>query len=316
MPASATPCSFPSAPRIAVVGSGAMGCYYGGRLAQHGADVHFLMRSDLEHVRRSGLTVRSCLGDFSLPRVQCAGSAEEIGPCDLVLICLKTTSNRELLRILPPLLGPDTVLLTIQNGLGNEAFLAEHWGAHRVIGGVAFTCINRIAPGVIDHSAQGEISIGEYTGTEQARTRQIAELCSRSGIACTVVDSVMWVRWRKLVWNIPFNGLTILGGGITTEDVLNDPSLALLAESLMEEVIRIATGLGHIMPDGLVQDQILRTRTMAAYRPSSMIDYVEGREVEVESIWGEPWRQAVAAGLPAARLEMIYHLIRSAVARR
>lgn len=134
--------------KIAIVGAGAVGCYYGGRLAQHGQDVHFLMRSDYEVVMRDGLHITSSLGDANL-RVNAYQSATDIGPCDLVIIALKATSNVALIELIPPLLHEGTLLLTLQNGLGNEEFLAHHFGAHRVLGGLCFVCINRTAAGEI-----------------------------------------------------------------------------------------------------------------------------------------------------------------------
>lgn len=302
--------------KIAILGSGAVGCYYGGRLAQAGCDVRFLMRRDLEPVRRHGLTVRSHLGDFVLPRVQALGSTAEIGAADLVIITLKATANSALDSLLPPLLHENTWLLTLQNGLGNEEYLADRWGADRVLGGVCFTCINRTGPGVIEHIAQGAVAIGSHTAAGAGVAQAISEGFNECGIECRAEESLPAVRWRKLVWNVPFNGLAILGGGIDTSQILSDPSLAALTRSLMEEIIACAAGLGHPQPDWLVDDQFERTRSMGEYRPSSMIDYMEGRDVEVEAIWGEPWRRAVAAGVSAGRLETLYHLIHSAVSRR
>lgn len=302
--------------RIAVIGSGAVGCYYGGRLALGGCDVRFHMRRDLDHIRRHGLVVKSHLGDFAVPQVQAFGTTEEMGTADLVMITLKATANSALDALIPPLLHDQTRLLTLQNGLGNEEYLAERWGADRVLGGVCFTCINRTGPGLIDHTAQGQIALGPHTPASRTAAAEVSDLFNRCGIECELAESIPAVRWKKLVWNIPFNGLAILGGGIDTAQILADPALALLARTLMREVMGVSATLGHPLPDGLVDDQIERTVTMAAYRPSSMIDFVEGREVEVEAIWGEPWRRAVSAGADAGRLDMIYHLIRSAVQRR
>ena len=161
--------------KIAVVGSGAVGCYYGGMLAHGGHDVHFLMRSDLDAVRSDGLHIFTKGAGIHLREVQCAGSAGEIGPADIVLIALKATANRESERLLPPLIGPHTALLTLQNGLGNERFLAERWGADRVMGALCFVCINRTAPGVIRHIDHGSISIGEFRRPVSARVRAVVE---------------------------------------------------------------------------------------------------------------------------------------------
>lgn len=302
--------------RIAVVGSGAVGCFYGGKLANMGRDVHFLMRSDLEHVRRRGLRVKSKQGDFHLQGVKCYASAEEIGPCDLVIIALKATANPVLEAVIPPLLKEDTTLLTLQNGLGNDAFLAERFGKERVMGGLCFVCINRTGPGVIEHLAQGRISIGEYGDWLKPRTHDIASEFKRCGVTCTVVESLAREQWKKLVWNVPFNGLSIAAGGIDTEAILADDSLEYLVRGLMREVIGGARALGYEIPSSLVGDMVERTKGMGPYKPSSMIDFVEGREVEVEAIWGEAVRRASNAGAEVGRLETLYGLIKHAVAKR
>ncbi len=309
------PASFSAAfPRIAVLGSGAVGCYYGGRLVLGGCDVRFHMRRDLEHVRRHGVIVKSHLGDFTLPRVQVFGSTEEMGPADLVIITLKATANGALDALIPPLMDQGTKLLTLQNGFGNEEYLAERWGGDRVLGGACFTCINRTGPGLIEHTAQGQIALGPQTPAGREAAVAASELFKHCGVECAFSESIPAVRWKKLVWNIPFNGLAILGGGIDTEQILADPALHSLVRSLMREIIAVSCSLGYPLPESFIENQIEATETMKAYRPSSMIDFVEDRDVEVEAIWGEPWRRAVAAGAEAGRLEMIYHLIRSAVA--
>ncbi|CAN5172597.1 putative 2-dehydropantoate 2-reductase [soil metagenome] len=295
--------------RIAVIGSGAVGCYYGAMLARHGRDVHFLMRSDLDHVREHGLRIRSAQGDFHLGEVNAYGTTGEIGPCDLVVIALKATSNGALDALVPPLLREGTMLLTLQNGLGNEEYLAAKFGAERVLGGMCFVCLNRTAPGVIEHYGQGQIAIGEFGRTPRARIHEVAGEFRSCGVECRVVESLARETWKKLVWNVPFNGLAIAGGGIDTGRILASEPLAELARDLMREVVGVARALGHELPDSLVEEQITRTEPMGPYKPSSLIDYLDGREVEVEAIWGEAWRQGKDAGAEVGRLETLYHLI-------
>ena len=271
------------------------------------------MRSDLEHVKRRGLRIESKQGNFHLQGVSAHANTADIGPCDLVVIALKATSNQILLTLIPPLLKADTMLLTLQNGLGNEEFLAEHFGPERVLGGLCFVCLNRTAPGVIHHISQGTISLGEFTGPHQPRTHEIASEFKRSGIDCNVQPDLASERWKKLVWNIPFNGLAIAAGGVDVEHILDDPDLEFLARQLMREIIAAANKLGHDLPSSLVEDQINKTRGMGPYKPSSLIDYLAGRAVEAEAIWGEPYRQAASAGAEVGRLEFLYHQIRRAL---
>ena len=295
--------------KIAVVGSGAVGCYYGGMLARSGCDVRFLMRSDLETVRERGLTIHTQGTTFSLPRVQAFGSTAEIGPCDLVLIALKATVNHFLLGAIPPLLKSDTVLLTLQNGLGNEEFLAGHWGGERVMGALCFVCLNRAAPGIIDHLDHGSISIGEFQRRASDRLRSLTNAFQLAGVDAKPVDDLANERWRKLLWNIPFNGLSIAGNGATVAEVLADKGLRKLARDLMDEVLEAARRLGHDIPASFADHQIQRSFSMGPYRPSSLVDWQLSRPVEVEAIWGEPWRQGVAASASLPRLEMLYRLL-------
>jgi 2-dehydropantoate 2-reductase len=295
---------------IAIVGSGALGSYYGAKLARQGADVRFLMRADLEAVRQGGLRVHEAGEEWALQPAQAFGSTAEIGPVDLVIIGLKTTANADLERLIPPLLHDGTLLLTLQNGLGNEEFLAERWGVERVLGGLCFVCLNRIGPGIIEHYGHGTLSIGEFQRAPSERTRAIGEMFSTAGIETVVVEDLVTERWRKLVWNIPFNGLSIATGGRTCDALIADAGLLTQVRALMAETIAAATALGHPIPDSFIDFQIERTIPMGAYKPSSMIDWQASRAVEVESIWGEPWRQGSAAGVALPRLELLYHLLR------
>jgi len=296
--------------KIAVVGSGAVGSYYGGKLAAAGFDVNFLMRSDLAEVKRRGMTLCEPGGEIRIPDAHAYGSTGEIGPCDMVLIALKTTSNGALETLIPPLIKPDTVLVTLQNGLGNEEFLAELFGKERVMGGLCFVCLNRVAPGVIEHYGHGAMAIGEFCGDPQPRTHALVSAFKEAGIEARIAGSLARERWRKLVWNVPFNGLSIAAGNVTVDVILADDGLRSLARYLMEEIIGAAAKLGHDFPVGLIEQQIELTLSMGAYKPSSLIDFIAGRAVEVESIWGEAWRQAKKAGASVDRLEMLYFLLR------
>jgi 2-dehydropantoate 2-reductase len=305
----------PSKPRIAVVGGGAIGGYYGGRLAEYGHDVHFLLRSDFAQVRDNGLKILSPLGDANL-RVNCTDKVEDIGPCDLVIIGIKATGNDVLPALLPPLLHERTALLLLQNGLGGDEFLAQHFGGERVLGGLCFVCINRTAPGVIHHLAQGHIGMGEFSGPSANRTRQIAAMFQQSKVECGVEESLAAARWRKLVWNIPFNGLSVVAGGLDTAAILGDAGLEKLVRELMAEVIEGAARLEYKLPENLADKMVANTKPMMAYKTSSLLDYEAGREVEIEPIWGEPLRRAQAAGAKVPRLEMLYELLKSVVAAK
>jgi len=299
--------------KIAVVGAGAVGGFYGACLARDGYDVHFLMRKDLAHVKKHGLAIQSVKGDFKIAPAQVAGDTHQIGPCDLVLIALKTTANAALEKLIPPLLHKDTILMTLQNGLGNEDFLGERFGAERVMGCLCFTCLNRTKPGLVVHSSNGQVVIGEYQRAPTARSRNLAGIFEKMGFLGRISKSLEKARWKKLVWNVPFNGLAIAGGGIDVAKILANDDLREETRALMQEIIEAAEKFGHIMPRGFAERNIRVSYDMGTYKPSSLIDFLDKREVEIEAIWGEPWRQATARGAQLPRTGMLYHLLKSLV---
>jgi 2-dehydropantoate 2-reductase len=292
--------------RIAVVGSGAIGSYYGGKLAYYGRDVHFLMRRDLAAVRRFGIRIRSKSGNLRVAKVNCYESTARIGPSDLVLIAIKATSNSDLLHLIPPLLHERTMLLTLQNGFGSEEFLANNFGAERVLGGLCFVCLNRVEPGVIEHYDYGRIALGEHGGYPLPRTHEIAWEFKRCGVVCTVVENLARERWRKLVWNIPFNGLSVVAGGIDTAVILANDELRGEVLALMDEAIAAAGKCGQFLASAEALDQMKRTEEMGAYKPSTLIDFEARKPLEIEAIWGETLRRATAAGAKMPRLELLY----------
>ncbi|MDQ2824767.1 MAG: 2-dehydropantoate 2-reductase, partial [Verrucomicrobiota bacterium] len=230
--------------RIGVVGAGAIGSYYGGKLAAGGCDVHFLIRGDLTKIRREGLRIRGKDEDVHVAKVNCYNNTKEIGACDCVIIAVKATSNADLVNLVPPLLNKRTILLTLQNGLGNEEFLAKNFDAERVLGGLCFICLSRVSQTMIERYDYGHIVLGEYGRKSQERTHDLAAEFKRCGVTCGVTDNLALERWRKLVWNIPFNGLSILGGGVDTSRILEDVSLRRSAVALMDEVIAAANSCG------------------------------------------------------------------------
>jgi 2-dehydropantoate 2-reductase len=291
--------------KIAVVGCGAVGSFYGAKLGCAGHEVHFLLRSDYDVVRREGVVVRSIHGDFHA-RPHCAARPKEIGVSELVLIGLKTTANEQVPLLLPPLVGPGTAVMTLQNGLGNEELLAQLFPASQILGGLCFVCLNRVAPGVIRHTDHGLVVIGEFRA---------------AAVECGITNDLRRAHWEKLVWNIPFNGLGVAGtagyeaviGGhlqpgqalgpvLTTDLLLAEPRWQKLLRDLMLEVIAAARGLGLEIPDTCAEENLTRTRTMGAYKASTLLDFERARPLELQGLFGEPLRQARRTGVATPRL--------------
>ncbi len=301
---------------VAIVGSGAVGLYYGGRLAAAGEDVRFLMRTDFESVSRRGLKIESVHGDCEIAKLNAYQTSAEIGPVDLVIVAWKATANDQLEFVLPPLLHANTQVLTLQNGLGNCEALAKIVKPENVLGGLCFVCINRVSPGLVKHTAGGLVSLGEWLPDHRGRVIELEKRFKAAGIHGVAVDNLQKSQWEKLVWNIPFNGYSVAEGGVTTDILLASLESENELRSLMREVIEAARALGFDLSDELIDFHINRTRPMGPYRTSSMIDFVEGREVEVLPIWDEPLRRAKQAGLAMPHLAKLLARIRDQVQRR
>lgn len=291
-----------------MIGAGAVGGYYGARLAQSGLDVRFLLRSDYEIVRTRGLEIRSIDGDFRLepvPRRFC-GSVADMPTCDLVLVALKTTENHRFDELIRPLLHENTAILTLQNGLGNEDALAKLFGRQRVLGGMAFVCINRISPGIVHHMDHGFIRLGEFFGpSDSPRARQIAALFTAAKVPCEALASLMYGRWAKLIWNIPFNGLCALLDLPTDRLIATEEGTAVIRQ-IMDEVMAAAASDGVQLDAKLPQTNIDLTRTMGAYMPSMQLDRRAGRPMEVEAIFGRPLERAMAHNLRVPHMQMLH----------
>jgi 2-dehydropantoate 2-reductase len=299
--------------RIAVVGAGALGLYYGALLQKSGQEVHFLLRRDFRAVKEKGLQVFSVNGDFHLPRVNAWQDPEEIGPVDLVLVGLKTFANGSFPDMIRPLLGEKTQVLTLQNGLGNEDELARLFGAERVFGGVAFLCSNRGEPGEVHHLAAGRIILGEYEPFDHIRVEMLADLFARAGVDCRATDDLVRARWEKLVWNIPFNGLCALLGQ-SVDQLLTVPASRRLVKELMLEVIDAANlqGLKKPIAPSYADCMLEFTDNMGVYKPSMQIDREEGRALEIEAIFRIPLQHGTAKGAAMPRVEMLATLLEQA----
>jgi 2-dehydropantoate 2-reductase len=302
--------------KIAIVGTGALGGWYAGLLAEAGHEVHCLARSDHETINRDGLTLRH-KGTQRVVRVASATpEATSIGPCDLVVVTLKSTSNAALPGLLGPLLGPATLVVTLQNGMGNVEALARLLPAERIVAGLCFVCINRLAPAVIDTTLAGYVRMAAAVGPINPAVERCVAIFAAAGVDCQAEASLEAVLWKKLCWNIPFNGLAIAGGSITTDLILADPALNERAYLLMKEVQAAAVARGHGFEDAHIKRQFVVTVGMGPYRPSSLIDFVEGRDVEVEGIWGEPLRRGLAAGVAMPETQRLVHDIKARLAAR
>jgi len=299
--------------RVAVVGAGALGLYYGALLQKSGVETHFLMRRDYDAVVSRGLQIYSINGDFHLPKINAWRTPEEMGKADLVIVAIKTFANDCYQELITPLLTSHTMIQTLQNGLGNEEALAELFGGERIIGGVAFLCSNRGEPGVVHHLGAGRIVLGEFVERDGQRLERLAEMFRGAGVDCRTTADLKRARWEKLVWNIPFNGLSALLRQ-SVDRLLAVPVTRTLVREIMLEVIRAgnAQGLHSDIPEKFAESMMEFTDNMGVYKPSMQIDREEGRELEIGAILRTPLRFGAEKGIGMPRTEMLATLLEQA----
>ena len=300
--------------RYAILGTGALGGFYGARLCRAGADVHFLLRSDFEHVQQHGLVVESKDGDFVLPQVQAYGDVRRMPRCDVAVVALKATQNHLLPALLPPVLADDGVVLLMQNGLGGEEEAAQAAPGHAVLGGLCFLGSNKVGPGHIRHLDYGTVHFAEYAADSapagvSERTRSIAQDFTDAGIEVDLKDDLLLARWQKLVWNMPMSGLSVVLD-TDTRVLMADPHTRAMSKDIMGEVVTGARACGRNIHDSFVQKMIDMTQAMPPYRASMKIDFDEGKPMEVEAIYGNPLRAARSAGATLPLVEMLYRQLK------
>jgi 2-dehydropantoate 2-reductase len=304
----------------AILGTGAVGGFYGARLQRGGCDVHYLLNSEYEHVKAHGLRVDSKDGDFHLREVRAYRRVEDMPRCEVAVVALKTVQNHLLPVVLPPVLEEDGVVLVLQNGLGAEEAAAQAVPGHRVFGGLCFVCSSRVGTGHICHLDYGSVRMAEHSpderpaGLSPALDALAADFRS-AGIAVEVSEDLGLARWQKLVWNVPYNGLSVVLDANTAE-LMDDPDSLALVEGLMREVVAGAASCGRTIPGEFVGEMLDMTRVMKPYRASMKVDHDEGRPMEIEAIHGEPLRRAAAKGVELPLLKALYHELRFMGARR
>ena len=281
--------------KYAIIGTGAIGGYYGGKLANAGFDVHFLLHSDYDYVRQHGIQVNSCNGDFHLDAPNIYNNVEEMPKVDVVIVALKSTNNHLLRQLLAPLLNPGTLVLMIQNGIGIEPDVEKLFPDAWLAAGLAFICSNKTKPGIVDHLFYGNINIGNYSAPKPVIDTLIADF-DKAGVKAFDVD-YLEARWKKAVWNMPFNGMSVVLNA-QTDQLLADASTRALIKAQMMEVVMAANALGvENIDEAFADKMIANTDAMVPYSPSMKLDYDYHRPMEVYYLYTRPIQEAASAGV-------------------
>ena len=290
--------------RYGIIGTGAIGGYYGAKLAYAGQDVHFLLRSDYEYVRQHGLQVDSCDGSFHLANVNAYLHTEDMPPCDVVLVCLKSVNNDKLPSLLPPLLHDHTLVVLIQNGIGVEEDVQKMFPNVQLAAGLAFICSAKTEPGLVNHQCYGSINLANYSCRDEAQMQAVVDEFRHAGIETGLVEYYE-ARWKKAVWNMPFNGMTVALHTQTDQLLKNKSTRQLIREQMME-VVNAAQHMGVKNLDAAFVDKMIETTdAMTPYSPSMRLDYDYHRPMEIYYLYTRPLEMVREAGCPMPKLEML-----------
>lgn len=302
----------PDGPRVAVIGAGGVGGYLGGRLAAAGYDVRFLARGkNLAALEREGLRVSDGTSGWSIPKVRATADPRDIGEVDFALLCVKSPQLPAAVTAISPLIGADTAVVTVQNGVEAPEQVAERIGRGRVLPGAVRIVATMVGPGEIRHAGPADtVSVAEWDGSTSARVRWLRETLGDAGVA-TPEPADIWVDlWMKFLLVVPIGSLGAVTGGATVGELRSRTTTRRMLIAGMREIYETGTRLGIALPPYAVDTATaLMDRQAADATTSLQRDILARRPSEVEAWTGSAVRLASRIGADAPTLQMLYDLL-------
>ena len=298
--------------KILNVSSGAVGAYFCGRLAQKGAEVAVTVRSDRELIAAKGFEIKSIAGDFVFkPQAVLSSAAEYQSNADYLILTSKVLPDADMVELVRPAVKPNTVIVLIQNGIGIEDALAEAFPENEILSAIAYIGVTRVAPGVLEHKGAGKLIIGKFGGGESSACQKLCAMFESAQVPAEYTCDIAFYRWKKLLWNVPFNALSVLGGGLLTGEMTDNGLTEELCRELMREVIAVARACRVELPDALVEENIEYTRNFPPYKTSMLIDCEKLRPLEVDAIVGTVVKYAQKYNISIPHLLTVYTILKA-----
>ena len=292
--------------RIAVMGTGAVGGYFGAKLAAAGDDVVFIARRrHLPGLRCNGLRIESYNGDLHVRNGLFTDSPADAGVVDLVLFCVKSYDTTEAAAALAPMISKQTAILSLQNGIDNPDKIAGFWGTERTLAGVVYIGAQVSAPGVIQHSSGGKIVLGPISGHPGDTAHKVEQGLSRAAIPCAISAAIEQVQWAKLLWNAPFCAISCLTRS-TVREIVESEALTNLALDCMKEVQAAARTRGIDLKTELFDQTLAFSRGLGDFKTSMRQDLEAGKPLEYDALNGFVMRLLEQAG-EQAPINRVFH---------
>lgn len=285
--------------RITIMGSGGIGGYFGARLAQGGCNVSFVARGEhLAALREHGLRVESKLGDIHLPDVRVSDDPAALGPADLVLICVKLWDTETAARAVKPIVGPDTVVISFQNGVQKDEVIRRVLGERAIVGGVCYIGSKILRPGVIEHSGTlHRLVFGEYDCSASSRTEAFLEVCQLGGIQAEISSDIRRAIWEKFVFIVGMSASTTTMRN-TIGPIRANPRTRAFLLDVMREAVTVAQGHGVHLDEDYAESRLAFCDGLPSEMTSSMhTDLEQGRRLEVEWLSGSVVELGKAVGI-------------------
>lgn len=298
--------------KVLIFGAGAVGAYFGGRLAQSGADVAVVGRSDFEEVKANGFDIKSVKGDFVFRPSQVVKSgAEYQGRADLIIVGSKVLPEIDVPSMIKDAVHPETVIMLAQNGIAIENAVHAAFPVNEIWRAVLYIGCTKVAPGKIEHSGgPGSITFGKFDGGKACSLAdEVYELFKKTPCIVELTENIQYFCWKKLLWNIPFNAISVVGGGLLTDEMTDRGLLEDICCKIMEEIIEVASSQGITLENELIEQNIEYTRNFTPYATSMLVDYRRGRPLEVEAIVGNVYRMAVEKNIAVPHIATLYALL-------
>ena len=296
--------------KVLIIGAGAVGSFYGAKLASVGVKVTIWCRSDYDFVKKNGIKIESYLGDFHFSPYKVIKNLDEVDDeFDYILIATKSLPTIDICGLITNILQPKTKIILIQNGIHIEKNIAQSFPNNELISAIAFVASSRKSAGVVHHQAYGKITIGTYDGVASDALEFLANLWKKSGIEVEISDKILFERWKKLVWNGAFNPLSVILRGKNTAEILNNDLALNLVKNIMKEICQLAKADNCELPADVIEKNIIATQQMTPYKTSMLLDFEAGRQMEVEAILGNAVKFAQSKSISIPYLSTIYAIL-------
>ncbi len=298
--------------RVLIIGAGGVGAYFGGRLSQGGTSVSVVCRSDFKFVKCDGFDIRSINGDFKfIPDQVCRTPDEYTQDADFIIVSVKALPEIDIVKLLRPVVKPGTAIVLLQNGIDIEHDVYDAFPKNELISGIAYIGVARKGEGRIDHQGGGRLTIGIFPKGTSDKVEKLHQLFAGVGVDCEISSDVVRKRWEKLLWNVPFNSLSVLGGSLDTQQIMADKYLVALAEKSMREVVQVAKACGVDLDEKLIEWNLEYTRNFPPYKSSMLLDYENSRKMECDAILGNVINLAKQHKIQVPYIETIFALLNS-----